>query len=128
MENRIFFILIVFPMTINMNFINEPEINNFFYHNDEDNTNDINIYYDLDIDTYDYINGSNKKITYLNNQILDICIEPFTDNFIFPNLGINKGSLIINYKINTINKEKWISINNADKNDLSRILFSLKMI
>ncbi len=114
-------------ITINMSLINDPDINNGFYHID-DTIDNIHIYYDLDIDIYDYIMGSNKNLIYFNNQNLSIPIQPFSNEFQLANLGINKGSLIINFKIIPINQENWNSLNDADKNDLARILFLLKMI
>jgi len=114
-------------ITINMTLINDPEINNGFYHIDNE-TKDIDIHYDLDINLYDYLIGSTKLLPYFNNQVLSITIQPFSNDYQISNLGINKGFLIINFKIIPINQEKWNSLNDADKNDLARILFLLKMI
>ena len=124
-------------ISIQMNLINDKEINNNYYHKIDDNNNDnnnnsnqktsINIYYDLNIDIIDYLIGGEKEILFVNKEIIKIIIEPFTEMIIINNYGINKGSLIINYKFDKpINKENWDKLNNADKIEMIRILEKIK--
>jgi hypothetical protein len=53
-------------ITINMIFINDIHINNGYYHKVEEEK--INIYYDMQIDTIDYMIGDTKQLLFLNNQ------------------------------------------------------------
>lgn len=111
-------------ITINMIFINDVNINNGYYHVIEDDK--INIYYDMQIDTIDYMIGDTKQLLFLNNEFVDIIIEPFTDNYIKKGLGINGGDFIINFKYNPINKEKWNKLISADKKEMIRIFLNIK--
>lgn len=117
-------------ITIKMNLINDKEINNNYYHNNVDNDNDndnqklpINLYYDLDINIIDYLIGGQKELLFVNKETLMITIKPFDKYISINNYGINNGSLIINFKFNKpINKENWDKLNNADKEEMIRIL------
>jgi len=112
-------------ISIQMNLINDREINNNYYHKNDDD----NIYYDLNIDIIDYLIGGQKEIIFVNKEILKIIIEPFTEMTAINDYGINKGSLIVNYKFDKpINKENWDNLNNADKIEMIRILEKIKMI
>ena len=114
-------------ITINMIFINDTIINNGYYHKEEEESeNKINIYYDLTIDTVEYIIGDTKKLPFLNKEIIEIPIEPFNDCCIKTGLGIKGGDLIINFKYNPINKEKWNKIIDADKKEMIRIFTNIK--
>jgi len=122
-------------ISIQMNLINNKEINNNFYHKIDDNDNNnndnqkisINIYYDLNIDIIDYLIGGKKEILFVNKETLKIVIEPFTEMIVIDDYGINKGSLIVNYKFDKpINKENWDNLNNADKIEMIRILEKIK--
>lgn len=113
-------------ITINMIFINDININNGYYHVIEDDK--INIHYDMQIDTIDYMIGDTKQLLFLNNEFIDIVIEPFTDNYIKKDFGINGGDLVINFKYNPINKEKWDKLISADKKEMIRIFLNIKMI
>jgi hypothetical protein len=113
-------------ITINMIFINDININNGYYHIIEDDK--INIHYDMQIDTIDYMIGDTKQLLFLNNEFIDIVIEPFTDNYIKKGFGINGGDLVINFKYNPINKEKWDKLISADKKEMIRIFLNIKMI
>ena len=115
-------------ITINMILINDKSVNNNFYHNDNSTDNKIDIYYDLNIDTIDYITGGEKDILFVNKEVIEIKIEPFTSEFIIGNYGINKGNLIIKYIYNPINKENWNKLIDADKREMIRILEKIKMI
>ena len=106
-----------------MIFINDIKINNGFYFINE-NYNDI--YYDIDIDTIDYIIGTNKEINYINKEIINLNIEPFASSHIINEKGINGGNLIINLKYNSIDKEKWDKLIDADKLEMIRIFKKLK--
>ena len=114
-----------------MIFINDKSANNDYYHLDEDEnneTNKINLYYDLNIDTIDYIIGGTKELLFVNKEKLIINIEEFTDEKIIDNYGINGGCLIINYNYKPINKDIWNKLSDADKREMIRILEKLKMI
>jgi len=112
-------------ITINMTLINDKEINSNYYHLEDNNTK-INLYYNLNIDTIDYIIGNNKEIIFVNKENLIINIEPFKDQFIINNYGINGGDLIIKFIYKPIEKEIWNKISDADKNEMIRILSNLK--
>ena len=115
-------------ITINMIFINDITINNGYYHicNDDNDKNKIDIHYDMLIDTIDYMIGDTKQLLFLNKEVLEIEITPFCDNYSKEGLGINGGNLIINFKYNPINKEKWNRIIDADKNEMVRIFTNIK--
>ena len=91
------------------------------------NNNDkINIYYDMEINTIDYILGSKKELIFINNEIIEIIIEPFATTYNIINKGINGGDLIIFFKYFPIKKEIWNKILDADKKEMVRILQNLK--
>jgi DnaJ-class molecular chaperone len=141
-------------ITINMNLINDIKINNGFYHLDESNNNikynennidennsidgeyenneennnqdKYNIYYDMNIDTIDYILGDTKELIFVNKEIINIEIIPFEDKYIKKGFGINGGDLIINFIYKPIKKEKWDKILDADKNEMVRIFKYIK--
>ncbi len=118
---------------INMILINDKLINNDFYHlnseeDDEEKKELFDIYYDINIDTIDYIIGGTKEISFVTKENIKINIEPFTDQSIIKNYGINGGSLIIKYNYKPINKEIWNKLIDADKIEMIRILEKLKMI
>jgi len=104
--------------------INESEIDN--ENNNNINNNKINIYYDMEIDTIDYILGTEVKLLFLNNEELNIIIEPLSNFTIIKNKGINKGDLIINFKCLPIKKDIWNKILDADKKEMVRIFQKLK--
>ena len=113
--------------------------NNGYYHiydndgnngnngNDDANNNGkINIIYELNIDTVDYIIGNTKEHIFLNKELIHIIIEPFSDCFIKKGYGINKGDFIVNFNYNPIKKENWDKLSKADKNEMVRIFKILK--
>jgi DnaJ-class molecular chaperone len=109
-------------INITIKFNNNREINNGFYY-DNDNIDDIiNLYYDLNITTIDYLIGSEKEIIFLNKEILKVKIEPFEKRFIINNYGINNGDLIIIFIYNPIKKIEWNNLIEEDKNDVIKIL------
>jgi DnaJ-class molecular chaperone len=107
-------------ITINMTLINDPEINDGYYHIDN------NIHFDIDIDLLEWTIGGNRKYTFINGDIIDINIEPFTDCFIKKSFGIHNGDLIINFKPIPFEKEKWLNLLDADKVEFIKILNLLK--
>jgi len=110
-------------ITINMDLINDKIINNGFYHLDMD------IYLDLDIELYEYLNGGSRKFEYFNKEIIEFQIIPFTFIHIIKNLGIkNQGDLIIKFQIKPIEKEKWCELLDADRKSMIEILEKMKMI
>lgn len=117
---------------IYMNLINDPAINKNFYYKEQEEKEEkekINIYYDMEIDTYDYIIGTNKQLDFFNNEIIDINIPPFSSEIIINNKGINNGDLIINLiYMPTINKKNWYILEDCDKNNMIRILKIMKNI
>jgi hypothetical protein len=122
------------PVYINLNCKQYPSCT-INYIDDNDNEHEINIkmifinlYYDLNIDTIDYIIGGTKELSFVNKEKLIINIEEFTDEKIIDNYGINGGSLIINYNYKPINKDIWNKLSDADKREMIRILEKLKMI
>jgi len=124
-------------ITIHMIFINDIKINNGYYHYNYDEKDDeyedyehkndkIDIYYNMQIDTIDYIIGDTKQLLFVNKEVFDIEIKPFSDNYIKEGFGINGGNLIVVFKYNPINKEKWDNLIIADKNEMVRILMNIK--
>jgi len=114
-------------INIKMVFLNDKKINNNYYHKNEENEkNKINLYYDLDIDTIDYIIGGIKEILFVNKEKLIINIKEFTNEVIIDNYGINGGTLIIKFNYKPINKEIWNKLLDADKIEMIRILENLK--
>lgn len=112
-------------ITIQMTFINDKIVNNDFYHNDSDdsdNSNKIDIYYNMKIDTIDYLIGNTKELQFFNKEIIKINIQPFAKEFIINNYGINKGNLIIIFDYQQIKKENWDKLSDADRNEFIRIL------
>lgn len=108
---------------ISMDLINDKLINNGFYHINMD------IYLDLDIDLYDYLNGFKRTIEYFNKEIIEIDIQPFSLIHIIKNKGIKGiGDFIIKFNILDIQKEKWCELLDADKKMMIEILYKLKMI
>ena len=93
---------------------------------DANNNGKINIIYELNIDTVDYIIGNTKEHIFLNKELIHIIIEPFSDCFIKKGYGINKGDFIVNFNYNPIKKENWDKLSNADKNEMVRIFKILK--
>ncbi len=113
---------------IQMNLINDKEVNHNYYHYDEDEDNEgtKDLYYDLPIDTIDYLIGGTKEISFVTKEIILITIEPFASEFRIENKGINKGDLIIKFIYEPIKKENWDKLLDADKNEMVRILEKLK--
>ena len=93
---------------------------------DANNNGKINIIYELNIDTVDYIIGNTKEHIFLNKELIHIIIEPFSDCFIKKGYGINKGDFIVNFNYNPIKKENWDKLSKADKNEMVRIFKILK--
>lgn len=123
-------------INIQMNIINDPIINKGFYYKENEDENEhenedgckIDIYYDMNIDIIDYLIGTKKELEFFNNETIDIDIKPFSLNVIKNDMGINKGNLIVNFIYNSINKEKWYNLSDADKNEMIRILEKMKNI
>ncbi len=118
-------------INIQMNIINDPIINKGFYYKENDEDEDefrIDIYYDMNIDIIDYLIGTKKELEFFNNETIDIDIKPFSLNVMKNGMGINKGNLIVNFIYNSINKEKWYNLPDADKNEMIRILKKMKNI
>jgi hypothetical protein len=78
------------------------------------------------ISTPEYITGNIREHVYLNRDILLIKIEPFSNNFIINDLGINKGKFICNFIYIPITKKDWNKINDDDKNAIIRIFNLIK--
>jgi len=116
-------------INITMNLINDKIINNGFYHLDDNDDNvNYHLYYDMSIDTIDYLTGNSKELLFINKEILKIDIPPFTKEIIINNYGINNSNLIIKLIYNPIEKEKWNILSDDNKNILISILNKLKMI
>jgi len=112
---------------IQMKLINDKEVNNNFYHLDDDNDVDIkDLYYDLKIDTLDYLIGGSKELSFINKENLQIKIEPFASETKLEGYGINNGDLIVRFVYEPIEKENWEKLLDADKNEMVRILEKLK--
>ena len=116
-----------------INMVLSENNNDGYYHKynnvNKDNVNNnekINIIYELNIDTVDYIIGNIKEFTFLNKELINIIINPFSDCFIKKGYGINNGDFIVNFNYNPIQKENWDKLNDADKNEMVRILKILK--
>ena len=105
-----------------LNIIND---NKNYYHI-KNNDNSIDIIYDMLISTVEYLTGNIREHVYLNKDILLITIEPFSNKFIIPNLGINNGNFICNFIYIPIHKKDWNKINDDDKNTILRIFNQIK--
>ena len=106
----------------NLNIIND---NKNYYHI-KNNDNSIDIICDFLISTSEYLTGNIREHVFLNKEILLINIEPFSNKFIIPNLGINKGNFICNFIYIPISKKDWNKINDDDKNTVLKIFNQLK--
>lgn len=111
-------------INIKMDLINDVKINNGFYHYEDDEL--LNIYYDIQISTVDYLIGDIKEIIFINKEKLEIKIEPFAKELEIKGYGINNGNLIIKFVYNPINKENWYKLTDADRNEMVRILMKIK--
>lgn len=111
-------------ITIKMDLINDPKINNGFYHNEEDEL--LNLYYDISITTVEYLIGDIKEIIFINKEKLEIKIEPFAKELKIKGYGINNADLIIKFIYNPIEKENWYKLTDADRNEMVRILKNIK--
>jgi len=107
----------------NLNIINENNTN--YYHIKNDNGS-IDIIYDMLISTIEYITGNIRELAFLNNDILLIKIEPFSDKYIINGLGINNGNFICNFIYRPINKKEWNKLNDTDKNSIIQIFNTIK--
>ena len=101
---------------------NDRIINNGFYYDNSNDTDIINLYYDLPISTIDYLIGTTKELLFLNKETLTINIEPFENKIVISNYGINSGDLIINLIYTPIKKEEWNKLINDDKNAVIKII------
>jgi hypothetical protein len=106
----------------NLNIVNN---NNNYYHIKNANET-IDIIHDMLISTAEYIAGNMREHVFLNKEILIIKIEPFSNNYIINDLGINKGRFICNFIYIPITKKDWNKINDTDKNHLTRIFKLIK--
>lgn len=111
-------------INIKMDLINDVKINNGFYHYEDDEL--LNIYYDIQISTVDYLIGDIREIIFINKEKLEIKIEPFAKELEIKGYGINNGNLIIKFVYNPINKENWCKLTDADRNEMVRILMKIK--
>lgn len=111
-------------ININMNFINDIIINKGYYH--INNNTPIDLYYNINISTKEYIIGDIKEIIFINKEILKIEIKPFTKELEIKNYGIKNGNLIIKFIYNPIEKEKWNNLLDIDRNEMVRILNNIK--
>ena len=109
-------------INITIKLINNLELNNGFYFNDDEDNDLINLYYDLNISTIDYITGAEKELIFINKEVFKIKVEPFEKRFVIENYGINKGDLIIIFIYNPIKKNDWNTLIEEDKNDVIKIL------
>jgi hypothetical protein len=80
----------------------------------------------MELNMIDYILGTKKELLFINKEIININIEPFTNNIIINNKGINGGDLIIYFKYIPIEKDSWNKISNADKKEMVRIFQNIK--
>lgn len=93
---------------------------------EEEIDNRINIYYDMEIDTIEYITGAERELIFINKEILKIKIEPFSTSHTIKNKGIAGGDLTVLFKYLPIKKENWNKILDADKKEMVRIFEKLK--
>ena len=108
---------------ISMDLINDKIINNGFYHINMD------IYLDLDIELYEYLNGGKRIIEFFNKEMIEIDIQPFSFIYIIKNKGIKyQGDFITKFNIKSIDKEKWCELMDADKKNMIEILYKIKTI
>jgi hypothetical protein len=106
----------------NLSIINNN--NNYYHITNKDGS--IDIIHDMLISTPEYITGNIREHVYLNKDILLIKIEPFSNNFIIKDLGINKGKFICNFIYIPITKKDWNKINDDDKNTIIKIFNLIK--
>ena len=96
-------------ITINMILIS----NNTNYTHIINNDKTIDLFYDIICSLKEFICGFSKDIIFIDNNILNINIKPFTLKYIIDKYGINNGNLIINIKPDLL-----------DINDNDKLLFS----
>ena len=71
---------------------------------------------DIFINLKDYLEGSSKKIKYIDNNYIKIDIPSFTlNNIIFNNKGLLGGNLIVNVILLNISKINWDKLGTDDK-------------
>ena len=109
-------------LIFNLKIINN---NNNYYHISREN-GEIDIIYDMLISTIEYITGNIREHVFLNNDILLIKIEPFTDKYIINGLGINNGNFVCNFIYIPINKKEWNKLNDSDKTTIISIFNTIK--
>ena len=111
-------------INIKMDLINDININNGFYHSE--NNELLNLYYDISITTVEYLIGDIREIIFINKEKLKINIEPFSKEIIIKGYGINNADLIIKLIYNPIEKENWYKLIDAERNEMVRILMKIK--
>jgi len=111
---------ITFKLNIISNEDNDEDNDNYSHKINEDGT--IDLFYDMKISLIDYLIGSNKDHLFLNNEIIVIKIEPFSNNFIIKGMGINNGDLICNFTIEQIKLNEWNKLNNNEKDLIISLL------
>ena len=99
---------------------NNDDDDNYSHRTNEDGT--IDLIYNIKITLIDYLIGNKKEHLFLNNEIIIIKIEPFSNNFTIKGLGINKGDFISNFIIEPIKLDQWNKLNENDKNTIISIL------
>ena len=76
----------------------------------------IDLMIDIFINLKDYLEGSSKKIKYIDNNYIKIDIPSFTlNNVIFNNKGLLGGNLIVNVILLNISKINWDKLGTDDK-------------
>jgi DnaJ-class molecular chaperone len=85
------------------------------------------IFYNLDINLYEYLYGCSKKIEYLDKTILNIIVKPCNiESIEIPNKGLyDKGKLIVFIKVILPEKEEMDNFNEKKKCKLKKYLKSL---
>jgi len=76
----------------------------------------IDLFTNIDINLYDYILGSNKKITYIDGNDIDFKINSFDlNNIILENKGLLGGDLIISVNLNNLDSSDLNKLTNKEK-------------
>jgi len=83
----------------------------------------IDLMIDIFINLKDYLQGSSKKIKYIDNKYIKIDIPSFTlNNVIFNNKGLLGGNLIVNVILLNISKINWDKLGADDKNKFINVI------
>jgi DnaJ-class molecular chaperone len=105
-------------ITINMKIVGKKGFESFV-----SDAGSIDIITVVNIDLLDYLTGSVKTITYIDDSAIEITIPAFHTEFMeIPNKGIAGGSFIVNVVLKNIDQQKWKQLPPKDSTEMIRIM------